>query len=371
MKKYRNLIALLLLVVITLVSYICLLLLVLPQANLSIIWCILIQLIGLAVGVFLAVVIHEGGHCFFGLLTGYKLVCFKFGPFAIVDVNNRYCIKIQGSQMGILGQCLMAPPVPHKKKTPKFFLYNAGGLIFSYAFLLFFILLFLLINNIYIRWLLLPMIIVDLFLSINNSIYTENGINDVCNYVMVKKNPRYIEAICYQLEMMANIYKGKRYGAKTKYGGYYENKLNHISLPVVQFKFYAACDHSDFNKAKEYISLIENNYANILFPIQRVAVSFDLMWADLVIDNNMDKFRRHFRRMTSVEKSLCGKADTDINCYYQIYERIYKNNFEIEDLIEQLTADENSFAGELLSLKKRMHFLLVYLRKDSEANEDF
>ena len=78
--------------------------------------------------------------------------------------------------MMILGQCLMSPPKPKKKKTPKFFLYNAGGLIFSYIQCITSILIVLFVPLVYIKWFILPIIIVGLFLTLNNSLYSSNVI---------------------------------------------------------------------------------------------------------------------------------------------------------------------------------------------------
>ena len=154
----------------------------------------------------------------------------------------------------------MGPPKYNKKSKPKFFWYNFGGLIFSYLLVIILIVMYILIPIIYIKWLILGMIFVSLFLSLDNSLYNETGVNDVCNYVHIKKNPNYLYSIMYQLEMVSNITKGKRYGAKCKYKGYYEEKLNHITLPVVQFELYQAIEHEDYVKAKELQLLLIKNY---------------------------------------------------------------------------------------------------------------
>ena len=120
----------------------------------------------------------------------------------------------------------MLPPKPKKKKQPKFFLYNAGGLIFSNLFNVVVICLFVILYRTYFAFVLIPVIAISLFLTINNSVYQKGGINDVCNHVTVKNNPNYINSILYQLEMIGNVTSGKRYGAKTFYEPYFENKLN-------------------------------------------------------------------------------------------------------------------------------------------------
>ena len=56
--------------------------------------------------------------------------------------------------------------------------------------------------------------------------------------------------------MISNIISGKRYGAKTFYEPYFEEKLNHITIPVAQFKFLQAIDKSDFAEAKRIAGIL-------------------------------------------------------------------------------------------------------------------
>ena len=135
--------------------------------------------------------------------------------------------------------------------------------------LIFDFILFIFINNVYIKSLLIPVLVISVFLTINNSIYQKGGINDVCNYVLVKNNPKYINSVMYQLEMVTNINSGKRYGAKTLYEPYYENDLNHISISVVQFKFAQSIDKSDFVLGKELARLLKKNYHKLILQSSR------------------------------------------------------------------------------------------------------
>lgn len=73
------------------------------------------------------VLIHESGHCIFGLLNGYRFLSFRI--FNLVLTNKKGKIRIgKYSYVGSLGQCLMQPPVMRGEKFP-FVLYAMGGII--------------------------------------------------------------------------------------------------------------------------------------------------------------------------------------------------------------------------------------------------
>ena len=63
-------------------------------------------IVTLLFGIILQIIIHEAGHLFFGLLSGYKFISFKVFNFAIVkDEENRIKFKIIQGTKGTAGQC--------------------------------------------------------------------------------------------------------------------------------------------------------------------------------------------------------------------------------------------------------------------------
>jgi hypothetical protein len=294
----------------------------------------------------------------FGLISGYSLLTFRIGPFEWYRSDGKVVFKLNSLSNFVLGQCLMSPPKLKKKEKPKFFLYNAGGLIFSYLFLLIGIGLFFILYKSNVKFILIPFISLSLFLTLNNSIYLKGGFNDVCNHVLVKNNPKYINSVLYQLEMISNIISGKRYGAKTFYEPYFEEKLNHITIPVAQFKFLQAIDKSDFAEAKRIAGILKRNYNKIPMPIQRVTIIFPILFTDIVIDQNIKEFKRHFKWIHRQEKELCTKSDSDIKFNYLIYEKLSKDEFDIKDIIDSILNSDILASGERLSLAKMYQFLL-------------
>lgn len=318
---------------------------------------VLFQLLGFILVLPIFVAVHEAGHMVFGLISGYSLLTYKVGPFEWYRNDDKIRFRINSLSSMVLGQCLMIPPKPKKKVKPKFFMYNAGGLIFSYIMDVILVVLFFLIGNIYFKYTLLPMISISAFLTLNNSIYQKGGINDVCNHVVVKKNPKYINSIMFQLEVIANVTNGKRYGAKALYEPYFEDTLNHITLPVAQLRFYYAIDKDDYTEAKRISNIMKSNYHRVPFAVHRLSLIFSILYSDIVINENMSEFRRHFRWIGEKERLLCKKYDSDINYYYKIYSNIYDNNYEIDEDISKMLSSNELAAGEKLSMEKMYKIL--------------
>ena len=89
--------------------------------------------------IFIEMAIHEAGHLFFGLATGYKFLSYRIGSFTFIKEEGR--IKVKRYVLpGTGGQCLMSPP-PYSSSMP-YILYNAGGAIFNFLSFLLFLLFF-------------------------------------------------------------------------------------------------------------------------------------------------------------------------------------------------------------------------------------
>lgn len=78
---------------------------------------------------FLHIVLHEGGHLIFGLLTGYRFVSFRVGSLMLLKNEQGYCLRWMRLG-GTGGQCLLDPPEMMDGKMPNV-LYNLGGCLMN------------------------------------------------------------------------------------------------------------------------------------------------------------------------------------------------------------------------------------------------
>ncbi|MBE6038537.1 MAG: hypothetical protein E7218_04960 [Anaerofustis stercorihominis] len=82
--------------------------------------------------VILQVIIHEGGHLVFGLLSGYKFLSFRIFDYILVKHDKKIVLK-KHKLPGTAGQCLMYPPEYDDGKYP-YVLYNMGGGLMNIIF---------------------------------------------------------------------------------------------------------------------------------------------------------------------------------------------------------------------------------------------
>ena len=81
----------------------------------------------------LHIVVHEAGHLFFGLLSGYKFISFRVFDFKIMKYENgKFEIRYE-RLAGTGGQCLMRAPEYIEGKF-KYKLYLLGGVMFNLVF---------------------------------------------------------------------------------------------------------------------------------------------------------------------------------------------------------------------------------------------
>ncbi|MCL2014677.1 MAG: hypothetical protein FWG68_00335 [Defluviitaleaceae bacterium] len=83
----------------------------------------------------LSIVVHELGHLFFGLLSGYSFSTFSVWRFHWFKEEGKLRFEFSKSSLG--GQCLMSPPEEFEKF--RFLLYNLGGGLVNFAFALAFL----------------------------------------------------------------------------------------------------------------------------------------------------------------------------------------------------------------------------------------
>lgn len=73
--------------------------------------------------------VHEAGHLFFGLISGYKFGIYRVRSFAWIRQEGRIRFR-RFSVTGTGGQCLMVPPEFSEKGIP-YVLYNLGGILLN------------------------------------------------------------------------------------------------------------------------------------------------------------------------------------------------------------------------------------------------
>ena len=136
------------------------------------------------------IIVHEAGHLFFGLLSGYKFISFRVFDFKIMkDENGKFKIRYE-RLAGTGGQCLMRAPEYIEGKF-KYKLYLLGGVMFNIVFSIIF-------------WLVLPSYYTLLFALIGFTLAFLNlipmGFNDGMTFYHASKDETTRFILFLQLE---------------------------------------------------------------------------------------------------------------------------------------------------------------------------
>ncbi len=157
------------------------------------------------------IILHEGGHLIFGLLSGYKFVSFRVDSFMIYKKQEKFHFG-KYTLAGTGGQCLMSPPDLTDGMIP-YRLFNMGGVIVNlitagiFALLFFFSETGSVLGVFYIAF-----VLVGLFYAVVNGIPMRmNGIdNDGYNAVSLGKDKEALLAFWLQLKISEQLTEGRR-----------------------------------------------------------------------------------------------------------------------------------------------------------------
>lgn len=170
-----------------------------------------VALVGLYLAFLLQIILHEGGHLVFGLLTGYEFVSFNVfgfiwqkGPDGKLHVGR---MQIAGAG----GQCLMAPPAYNGGNFP-FTLYNLGGVLMNLLTGAAFALLAAVSPVAWLKILLAMQTVVGVFSALMNGLPLPTPAiqNDGKNLLCIRKDEAARRAFWVQMSVAAELAKGRR-----------------------------------------------------------------------------------------------------------------------------------------------------------------
>lgn len=170
-----------------------------------------LMLLGLYLALFTQIVVHEGGHLVFGLLTGYRFVSFNILGF-IWSRDKTGKLRVGRMQIaGAGGQCLMAPPAYAEGEFP-FTLYNLGGVLMNLISALVCGLLAWLIPVMWLRILLAMQMLVAVMSGLMNGLPIPVAAiqNDGKNLLCIRRNAVARRAFWLQMSIAAETARGVR-----------------------------------------------------------------------------------------------------------------------------------------------------------------
>lgn len=241
---------------------------------------------------FLQIVVHEGGHLMFGLLTGYEYSSFRIGSFMWVMLDGKIRLK-RFSLSGTGGQCLMAPPDRKDGKVP-YVLYNMGGCIANLVVSVIPMVLVLVFWEFtYVQCMVLLWAVIGLFLAITNGIPMKiQGMpNDGHNAVSLGKHPEALKAFWLQMKINEQVALGKRlkelpeewFELPTK-----EGMQNSMIATIAVFTCNRLMDEGKYAEAADLMERLLKE-KNGMIGIHQQMLNADRIYCELLGENRKEK----------------------------------------------------------------------------------
>ena len=162
-------------------------------------------LIAFALSMFIGIIIHEGGHLVFGLLSGYKFLSFRVGNIILIKKKGKFCLK-KFSIAGTGGQCLLSPPDMVDGKIP-YVLYNFGGAIMNIFSALVFYLIYIFTKPGIVSEIMLIFVAISIAMALTNGIPLKNEqiANDGYNAISLGRDNASLRAFWLQLKVNSEL----------------------------------------------------------------------------------------------------------------------------------------------------------------------
>ena len=245
------------------------------------------SLLALILAYNIGIIVHEGGHLVFGLLTGYKFSSFRIWSFMLIKQEGKMKLR-RFSLAGTGGQCLMIPPGKGDTKA-SVILYNLGGVFFNLILAAITLIIYYILPETYLLSSLLWYTAVwSLIAMLSNGIpFNIGGIaNDGMNALHLSKNSDAADAFRKQLLMNAAQTEGMRISEMPDEwfilteGADMQN-VHCASIAV--FAAQRALDRGDTAAAEQEISALLNGGYNII-GLHRNLLTCDLIYCRLSND---------------------------------------------------------------------------------------
>ncbi|WP_426348635.1 hypothetical protein ACPWSR_12875 [Alloiococcus sp. CFN-8] len=294
--------------------------------------------ISVYIAIFLQIILHEGGHLVFGLITGYKFSSFRIGSLMWIKIDGRLRLR-RLSIAGTGGQCLMVPPEFKNGRIP-FVLYNFGGSIMNLIISgIFGALYFIFPRGGSLSIFFLMITIIGIAFALMNGIPLSLGTvdNDGYNALSMGNNPDSLRAFYVQMKINEQITKGVR--LKDMPQEWFvipseEAMKNSMVASLGVFACNRLMDSMDFIKAEETMKKLLELDTGIL-GLHRSLMMLDLVYCEVINENRPE-----------VLDKLLGKSEKQIMKVMKSFPSILRTQYAYA-----LLAEKDAQKAEELKLK--------------------
>ena len=345
---------------------------------------IVLMLVIFYVGYLVHIVVHEGGHLIFGLLTGYKFSSFRIG--------NRILLKTeQGFQWkklhipGTAGQCLLAPPELINGKMP-YVLYNLGGVLMNFLVSLICLVMGLALwkpHPYAAECFLIIALMGCAFILLNGIPAVMGGMpNDGYNALTIRKLPRALQAFRIQMQINQEVSRGRRLKELPEEWFQMpsdEDMQNPLSATIGVFVCNRLMDEHRFEEADQQIEKLLQTESGIIDLHRKLLVCDGILCQllgerneetlDGLLDKEQQKFMKAFgKSLLSVTRTQYGLAllkDQDTEKGEELRKRFekqaevypYESDIQSErELMDQIDISFKEQTGQMIDPEKEITY---------------
>lgn len=303
---------------------------------------LLAVLVSFAAAMYLHVILHEAGHAFFGMLTGYKFLSYRVGSFMWERGKDGKVRFSRFSLAGTGGQCLMSPPEYNGGDFP-YVWYNLGGGLVNLILAALSGLALLAPVGKYGAVFLWLMILTGVIFGGSNLLPIPGGKlnNDGSNILSISKSPAARQAFWLQMKCNEQIAWGVR--PKDLPDEYFpdfpeESRKNAMVMSMEVMRVSRLMDAQRFEDAKAAYRALADD-PNVM-AIYRNLIAFDLAWLEL-----------YFDRPGKMAEKVQGKEMMSFAKAMKDYPAILRTQYALALLLDK---DEAKAAGLRQRFDKRM-----------------
>ncbi|MGP6138821.1 hypothetical protein [Jeotgalibaca sp. A127] len=240
--------------------------------NVPFVQMVIVILIAVYTG-YVHIFLHEFGHYVFGKMTGYELVYFQMPNFRY-EVKTKQFQKLSTRVPGLMGQCLMKPPIKGNYNEKPYFLYLAGGLIVNFlTAMLFYLGSFIL--PVPISFTLFALSLPPFLLFLMNIVPL--GFTDGSVIREIRKSEVSKKLYFKQLELSALFEEGKtfseipeEYFSEVKDGTYGQSRLGEYVLLIA---YQRALSELNFERADQLLGAYQEKWHYLSSPYRQMLAS--------------------------------------------------------------------------------------------------
>lgn len=305
----------------------------------------LIYLISFLILFLISIPLHEFGHLVCGLLSGYKFLSFRIGPFVWTKLDGK--INFAFSRLSFAaGQCLMSPP--EKEEDFKFILYNLGGGLFNFFLGAIFLVMFIISSDEQVVYSIAFGGIVSSFsMAFFNLVPIKQGgvPNDGYNVYCALKSKEAKHGFFVMLKTNEETVQGKRYRDYSSQAFEVDDQADLKNIFIVNLLTLQAARLYDLGKYDESIAVYDKVDLNALPLFYRNSIYLDFLYYYIIHNPSSEKARDlHSKKKMASFLKMGIPTCTRVDAAYEFF--INGDKEKGEALLESAKKQLSSFPND-------------------------